>query len=282
MNSASLSLGLVQMCSQLDVEANIAFAHEQIARAADAGARVVVLPELFPCYGDLSRAAAVAQSIDGPWIDQLRTLAREKNIWLIAGSIPETSPTPGKAFNTCIVLSPAGEVVAAYRKIHLFDVQIAGRVASQESEHLLPGSEIVTFEIDGWKVGLAICYDLRFPELFRALASQGARLIIVPAAFTRTTGKDHWELLVRTRALDAQAYIAAANQTGDHTATSASFGHSMIVDPWGEVVNKTNGDSPALVIATIDQSRVEQVRTGLPVLANRRLQDGGFATSKPT
>ncbi|ADB16696.1 Nitrilase/cyanide hydratase and apolipoprotein N- acyltransferase [Pirellula staleyi DSM 6068] len=276
MTTDLLQVAAIQMRATDDVAANFATAVTLVGQAAAAGARLVVLPELFVSYGDLARTAAVAQSLLGTWITELQQLAKSKNIWLVAGSIPEQVANDQRAYNCSTVISPTGEIVAAYRKIHLFDVEIAGRVASQESLHLLPGNELVVVKIDDWQVGIAICYDLRFPELFRNLATLGAELVVIPAAFTRTTGKDHWDLLVRTRALDAQAYIVAANQGGDHNGQSSSYGHSMIVEPWGKVIAQIDSEDEGIVFSSIDRKRVAEVRRQLPVLRNRRLLDASF------
>ena len=189
-------------------------------------------------------------------------------IWLLAGSIRETSEDPGHIYNTSLLFNREGECVARYRKIHLFDVELAGNVSAQESATVSPGNEIVTAEIEGHVAGLSICYDLRFPELYRAQTLRGAEILFVPAAFTLFTGKDHWELLLRARAVENQCFVVAANQFGKHP-DGASYGRSMIIDPWGTIL-ATAPDGISMAIADLDFEQLKRIRQQLPSVANRR------------
>jgi predicted amidohydrolase len=206
--------------------------------------------------------------VPGPLTEQLAERARRHGIYLHAGSFYELVEGDPRVRNTTVVFDPAGEIVARYSKIHMFDVDLAGGVSYRESAVVAPGEEIVTFEMDGVRVGLAICYDLRFPELFRILALRGAEVIILPAAFTMTTGKDHWETLIRARAIENQVYMVAPGQVGSYDGAHWCYGRSMVVDPWGTVL-ATAPDLPTVVTATIDRERLQTVRRQIPSLANR-------------
>jgi len=195
--------------------------------------------------------------------------AAEFGIWVHAGSFHETGPDGGRTYNTSLVFDRGGRLAARYRKIHLFDVEIPGRVSSRESARVAPGSDVVAVDIEGVRVGLTVCYDLRFPELFRILALRGARLLAVPSAFTLATGRDHWEVLLRARAIENQAFVLAPNQIGNAPPHFESFGHSAIVDPWG-VVLATAPDEECFVAADLDLAAQDRVRDSLPSLANRQ------------
>jgi predicted amidohydrolase len=266
--SRTLSVALVQMNSGADKNANIAAALAGIDQAAASGARLVTLPEVWTYLGPDEGSAAAAEPIPGPLTDVLAAKAREHGIWLHAGSVLERVEGEPKLFNTTVVFDPAGEIVARYRKIHLFDVDLATRTAYRESNTMAPGDEIVTVDIDGISVGLAICYDLRFPELFRILALRGAEVILLPAAFTLTTGRDHWEPLLRARAIENTLFMVAPGQVGQHPPGLWCNGRSMVVDPWGVVVAQAP-DRQAVVTTTIDLEDVRRVRRQIPSLANR-------------
>ena len=266
--SRTLSVALVQMNSGADKDANIAAALAGIDQAAASGARLVTLPEVWTYLGPDEGSAAAAEPIPGPLTETLAAKARKHGIWLHAGSILERVAGEPKRFNTTVVFSPEGEIVARYRKIHLFDVDLATGAAYRESNTMAPGDEIVTLDIDGVTVGLAICYDLRFPELFRILALKGAEVILLPAAFTLTTGRDHWEPLLRARAIENTLFMVAPGQVGQHPPGLWCNGRSMVVDPWGVVVAQAP-DRPAVVTTTIDLEDVRRVRRQIPSLANR-------------
>jgi len=259
----------VQLNSTEDSERNLGAADRLTRAAAAAGADLVVLPEKFTLLGREEQTVAGAESLDGRAIGWARDLARELRIDLVAGSIAERRPERDKLSNTSVHLAPDGEVRAVYRKIHMFDVEVGG-VEYRESATEEPGDEIVLSELAGsLPIGLTVCYDLRFPELYRILAVRGARVIALPSAFTKVTGTAHWEVLVRARAIENQAFMVAADQVGTHPPDKESFGGSMIVDPWGEVLARAP-DEECFVVADLDLERQAEVRERLPSLANRR------------
>ena len=258
----------VQLNSTEDKERNIATADRLTRAAAAAGAELVVLPEKFNVLGSDEDHAAGAEPLDGPTIRWARETARELEVDLVAGSIVERREGHEKLANTSVHIGPDGEVRAVYRKIHMFDVVVEG-VEYRESEAEEAGDEIVLSEAaDGTPLGLTVCYDLRFPELYRILAVRGARILAVPAAFTVPTGRAHWEVLLRARAVENQAFVVAADQIGAHAGGKCSYGSSMIVDPWGEVLGRAP-DEECFVAADLDFGRQDEVREQLPSLANR-------------
>jgi predicted amidohydrolase len=260
---------VVQLNSTNDTDRNLATADKLVRAAAADGAGLVVLPEKWSAIGRAEDVLAAAQPLDGPAIRWARGAARELGIDLVAGSIAERVAGREKLSNTSVHVGPDGELRAVYRKIHMFDVEVDGtRYAESETEE--PGAEIVvSATAAGVELGLSVCYDLRFPELFRILAVRGARVIALPAAFTLTTTRDHWEVLVRARAIENQAFVLAANQIGEHAPGLRSGGRSMIVDPWG-IVLAVAPDSETYVTADLDLDRQATVRSTLPSLANRR------------
>ena len=265
-----MKIAAVQMISGPDVAPNLDTAQRLIASAADDGAKLVALPEYFPMIGasDAARLAAREQFGHGPIQDFLRACARRHGIWLIGGSLPLVASAPGKLRNSCIAFDPQGEVVAHYDKIHLFGFQ-KGEERYDEATTIEAGSTPVAFGTPFGRIGLAICYDLRFPELFRRLG--GVDLIVIPSAFTETTGRAHWELLLRARAVENQCYVLAPAQGGKHPTGRVTYGNSMIVDPWGDVTARLDkGDGVA--IAEFDATRIAEVRTMLPALAHRTLK----------
>jgi predicted amidohydrolase len=259
----------VQLQSTPDRDRNLAAADRLTREAAKAGAELVVLPEKWPALGTPEQTIAAAEPFDGPIAHWAKGIARELRIDLVAGSFSEQVPGDDRGRNTSIHVGPDGELKAAYRKIHMFDVEVGGRVY-KESEHEAPGEEIVLSETaNGLGLGLTICYDVRFPELYRILAVKGAEIVTVPAAFTFATTRDHWEVLLRARAIEGQAFVVAANQIGEHAPGIRSGGRSMIVDPWG-VVLATAPDTETFVVAELDLDRQAEIRRTLPSLANRR------------
>jgi predicted amidohydrolase len=258
----------VQLNSTADKDRNLELAERLTRAAAHDGAELVVLPEKFNLLGDPADLAEGAETLAGPTIAWASSIARELGIDLVAGSIVELREGREKLANTSVHLGPDGEVKAAYRKIHMFDVEVGGQVY-RESDSEDPGEEIVLSETGGGlPLGLSVCYDLRFPELFRILAVKGARIITLPAAFTKITGRAHWEVLIRARAIENQAFMVAADQVGRHPPDKESFGGSMIVDPWGEVLARAP-DEGCFVAADLDLARQDEVREKLPSLANR-------------
>jgi predicted amidohydrolase len=263
----------VQLNSTADRAANLAGADRLAREAAADGAKLIVLPEKWSAIGSEEDLRGGAEELggaaDGPAVAWARGLACELEIDLVAGSIAERLPGREKLANTSVHVDPRGEVKAVYRKVHMFDVEIDGKTY-RESDVEEPGREIVLSQTaDGVELGLSICYDLRFPELFRILAVRGARVIALPAAFTLPTTRDHWETLVKARAIENQAFVVAANQIGPHPDGMRSGGRSMIVDPWGVVLAQAP-DREGHIVAELDLARQLEIRTRLPALANRR------------
>ena len=265
-----LRVACVQLNASESKADNIERAGLLVARAASTGADLIVLPEKWNGIGPPDFLRANAESLDdGETVEAMRSWARDHKVTIVGGSIPEHREGRDKLSNTSVVFDPDGEIAALYRKIHMFDVEVGGQVY-RESESEEPGEEASRItDVEGWKLGLTICYDLRFPELYRILAVEGAEIITVPAAFTLFTGKDHWELLLRARAVENQCYIVAPNQWGTHRDGKASYGRSTIVDPWGVVLAQAP-DEDGIIVAELDRTRVDDVRRALPSLANRQ------------
>ncbi len=264
-----MRVAAVQLHSTADPAANLAVADRLTRAAAADGASVIVLPEKWTAMGSDEQLRAAAETLDGPTVQWARAIAQELAIELIAGSIVERVQGREKLANTCVHVDADGELKAVYRKLHMFDVQVAGR-SYRESDLEDPGEDIVMSQTaDGVELGLSICYDLRFPELYRILAVRGARMFPLPAAFTLATTRDHWETLIRARAIENQAFVIAANQIGEHPGGNRSGGRSMIVDPWGVVLAQAPDDE-GHIVADLDLRRLEQIRAQLPALANRR------------
>jgi predicted amidohydrolase len=261
----------VQLNSTADRDRNLATADRLTRAAAAAGAQLVVLPEKWPCLGTPEQTAAGAEPFDGPTLAWARATARELGIDLVAGSFAERVEDRQRGSNTSVHVGPDGVLAAAYRKLHMFDVEVGGRTY-RESEHEAPGDEVVlSTAAGGVELGLSVCYDLRFPELYRILAVRGARVLIVPAAFTLATTREHWEVLLRARAIEDQCFVVAANQIGEHAPGIRSGGRSMIVDPWGVVLAQAP-DTETFALAELDLGRQAEIRRTLPSLANRRPQ----------
>jgi predicted amidohydrolase len=263
----------VQLSSQADVGQNLAACERLVREAAARGARVVVLPENFAYFGEDSERSAVAERAGdtaAPIQGALSAWAKRERIHLVAGGMPERSEDAKRPFNTLVCYAPSGDFVASYRKIHLFDVDLADGTKLAESASTTPGNRPVVVEMDGFQVGLSICYDLRFPELYRELVARGAEILLMPAAFTLHTGKDHWHVLLRARAIEAQCYVAAAAQWGKHPRGRTTYGHSLVADPWGTVVAEAS-DGLGFALAAVDSERISDVRRSLPSLAHRRL-----------
>jgi deaminated glutathione amidase len=268
----------VQLNSNGDKERNLAAAERLVRAAAADGAEFVALPEKWNLLAGGEELVAGAEPLDGPSLTAARGWARELSIHLVAGSISERGREGAKPSNTSILIGPEGDDLAVYRKIHMFDVD-AGGVSYRESEFERPGGEPVTAAVGELTAGLTVCYDLRFPELFRILALRGARLIAVPSAFTLATGRDHWEVLLRARAIENQLFVIASNQWGEAPPHFSSFGRSAIVDPWGVVI-ATVADGEGFAAAELDFESQERIRASLPSLANRR--PGAYAWPQPT
>lgn len=269
MSTHAFDVAVLQMNSGEDKAANIETALRLVDEAAATGARLVMLPEIWTYLGDEEGNRANAELIPGPVTEALAAKAKEHGIYLHGGSILEQRKGEPKLFNTTVVLSPTGEIVAQYSKIHMFDVVLDGVASYRESNTVQRGEEIVTFDMDGATVGLAICYDLRFPELFRILRLRGADLIVLPAAFTMTTGKDHWEVLIRARAIENQVYMVTCGQYGPDSSGKWCYGRSLIADPWGTVIG-TAPDRECVLTATVDLDYLQKVRRQVPSVENRQ------------
>jgi len=264
----TLSVALVQLDARDDVEANIAAAVGLADEAARGGARFVALPEYLQYRGSDEGFRASARPIPGPHTEPFSEVARRHGVWILVGSTAEVSPDPARPFNTSALIAPDGSVAAIYRKVHLFDVAVEAGPVDTESARVTAGDRLVTGDIDGTIVGLSICYDLRFPELYRALALAGAQILTVPSAFTERTGRDHWEVLLRARAIENAAYVLAPSQIGGPPGQMA-YGRSVVIDPWGTVVAQAP-DVVGIIGAEIDLERVASMRRQIPVLTNGR------------
>jgi deaminated glutathione amidase len=259
----------VQLQTTEDMDRNLADADRLTRAAAEDGAELVVLPERLDIRGNAAHYAELAEPLDGRPISWARETARELGIEIVAGSIAERREGHERVANTSVHVGPDGDLKAIYRKIHMFDVEVGG-VEYRESEHSEPADEIVVSETaQGLGLGLTICYDLRFPELYRILALRGARIVTIPAAFTRVTGEAHWEILLRARAIENQVFVIAPGQGRLPGPDRDSYGNSMIVDPWGEVLARAGGEGACFVAADLDLERQEEIREKLPSLANR-------------
>ena len=263
-------VGAVQMTSTADRARNLETAVRLVSEAAGLGAKLVALPENFAFMGPEEARQAGAESIEGPTLATLRELARRRGIFVLAGSITEKVDSPKKTANTSVLIADDGSIASVYRKIHLFDVNIPDGARYAESEVVIPGDKVVVAPTQLGRVGLTVCYDLRFPELYRRLAELGAEIITIPSAFTLFTGKDHWEVLVRARAIENLAYVVAPAQVGRHSSTRQTFGNAMIVDPWGVVLARCP-DGEGVCIAPFRRDRLERVRQELPALKHRKL-----------
>lgn len=264
-----MRVAVCQLNAREDRTANLDVARTLLERAAAAGADLAVLPEYVDYLGPAA-GAPKPEAVDGQFAAFFAAAARELGMWVHAGSFHEAGPDDERTWNTTLVFDRGGNLAASYRKIHLYDVEIPGRVSYQESRTVAPGTEPELMSVDGVEVGLSICYDLRFPELYRRLAVAGARVLVVPAAFMAHTGRDHWEVLLRARAIENQCYVVAAGQIGDHEPGRTCFGRSMVVDPWGTVVAQLP-DEVGVVVADLNLERLAAIRRDLPSLANRRL-----------
>lgn len=263
-----MRVAAIQMSSTPDKQQNFETAERLIRAAVSSGAELVALPELWSCHGLEKAYRQNAEPIPGPTTDFLGSLARELGVYVLGGSILEQTPNETKMHNTSTFFEPSGELAAVYRKIHLFDVRAPDR-EYLESGTIAPGDEVVTAKAGAATLGLSVCYDLRFPEMYRILAMRGAEILTVPAAFTLQTGKDHWELLLRARAVENQAFVVAPAQWGQKDNGRWTYGRSMIVDPWGTVL-ATCSDRDGFALATLDLSYLDRFRRDFPALANRR------------
>ena len=268
--ASTLRVAAVQMISGGDVSANLGVAAPLIAQAAIEGARLIVLPEYFGVFGERAtdKVAVRERDGDGPQQSFLAEEARRHQVWLVGGTVPLACDDPARVRSACLVYGPDGERVARYDKIHLFSF-VRGEERYDEGRTIEPGTAPGTFDAPCGRVGLSICYDVRFPELYRGLGELA--LILVPAAFTATTGAAHWQLLLRARAVENQCYVLAAAQGGLHPNRRRTYGHSMLIDPWGEIVAELD-EGPGVVVGDVEMARLGHVRTELPALAHRVLR----------
>jgi deaminated glutathione amidase len=265
-----MRVAAIQLNSTEDKSRNLAIAEPLLRDAAADGCELIVLPEKWNVLGSPADLHAGAEPVPGATTEWAGELCRELGVWLVAGSIVERVEGEDKLRNTSVLISPEGETSATYRKIHMFDVEVGG-ITYRESDAEAPGDEVVVADADGIELGMAVCYDLRFAELFRIMAVRGARVFSLPSAFTVPTGRAHWEVLVRARAIENQAFVIAAGQVGKHPPDHESYGHSMIVDPWGVVLAQAAAEQ-CFVAAQLDLAAQREVRRKLPALANRRPQ----------
>ncbi len=259
----------VQMNSGADKARNVDTATRWIRQAAELGAKLVALPEVFNWMGPESERPSAAETLEGPTLSKMASLARELSVTLLAGSILEKGAPGDRLFNTSALFGPDGARLAVYRKIHLFDVDV-GDEATCEPGATAADSQVEVVDSPVARIGLSVCYDLRFPELYRAMAKDGATLITVPAAFTLMTGKDHWEVLLRARAIENQCYVLAPAQHGRHSERRVTYGHAMVVDPWGLVVSRAS-DGEGLALGALNMDLLTDIRRKLPALSHRRL-----------
>ncbi len=266
-------VAVCQMRSTDDVERNLDLAERLVIEAAEGGAELATLPEYLEFMGPAGRRAEVASPTPGPVTDRLGAVARERSVWVLAGGVLE-SAEGGRVYDTSALLDPSGEVVATYRKIHLYDVELPDQPPIRESDSITAGDEIVTCRMDEVRIGLSICYDVRFPELYRGLMAQGAQVLCVPAQFQHTTGRDHWHALLRARAIENQCFVVAPGQWGpfgDPAEGRRSYGHSLVLDPWGRVLVEAPEEGDGVWFANLDLDAQRALRRSFPVLAHRRL-----------
>lgn len=264
-----MRVAVCQMNSQENKAANIQTALALLDQAAARGVDIAVLPEYTDYMGPNEGALAAAETIPGPTSDRIAAKAREHGMWVLLGSMREIDPGSARCANTSVLFNRDGEIVARYTKLHLYDVDLPGRVTYLESATVRPGANVVTTDIEGQTAGLAICYDMRFPELFRLQTLAGAKMLFIPAAFNLYTGRDHWEVLLRARAIENQCYVIAAGQIGKYLPNGACNGRSMIIDPWGTVL-ATATDTTGIAVAEMDFDFLQRVREEMPCLPNRR------------
>jgi predicted amidohydrolase len=268
--SGAIGVAAVQLSSGSDVKSNVEVAIELIQEAADRGAAYIQLPEYFNYLGPAKRYAQVAEAIPGPTTIRLGEIAASRHVTIHVGSMLERSGDVTKCFNTSVIIGPTGKVVARYRKIHLFDIDVPSASTLRESDDIAAGEHMVVADLDGFRLGLSVCFDLRFAELYRALAVNGATVLAIPSAFNAVTGSAHWEVLVRARAIENHAYVVAAAQVGLTAEGIATHGHSMIVGPWGDVIVESEKLGPDVLVASIDVDEVRRRRSQIAVLELRR------------
>lgn len=260
--SKKFVLALCQTMASMDKDESMEVVANSVNRAADNGAHMVSLPEMWNCPYDNSYFREYSETESGVSVEFMSDLARENQIYLVGGSIPERDND--NIYNSCFVFSPNGEIIGKHRKAHLFDIDVPGGIRFMESETLTGGDETTVVDTEFCKVGIGICYDIRFPKMFNRMADEGAKLVVLPGAFNTTTGPAHWELLVRARALDNQLYFAANSPARDMNSTYQAYGSSMVVNPWGEICGKTDSQV-SIVFSRVDINFVDEVREQIPI-----------------
>jgi predicted amidohydrolase len=276
MTPSNITVAAIQLSSQADVGLNLIECERWVRAAATAGAKLILLPENFAFFGPDTERLRIAEPLArggserSPIQGALSGWAKELGVTIIGGGMPVLSDDPERPYNSAVAFGPDGGLLDAYNKVHLFDVDLADGTRLSESAHTKPGNATTSVDVLGFRVGLSICYDVRFPELYRRLVDQGAEVLLVPAAFTLHTGKDHWTTLLRARAIESQSWLIAAAQWGTHPGGRRCYGHSMVIDPWGAVVAECS-DHPGFALASIDRDYLKSVRAGLPSLKHRRL-----------
>ena len=268
--SSNVRVAAVQLTSGTDVTRNVDAAVDLVLAAAGEGATYVQLPEYFNYLGPQSKYAAVAESIPGPTTQRFGEVARSCAATIHLGSMLERSTVSGKCYNTSVVIDASGSIVANYRKAHLFDIEVPGVTAQRESDAIVAGDQLVVVKVAGLALGLSVCFDLRFPELYRQLAVHGANVLAIPAAFNALTGKAHWDVLIKARGIENHAFVVAAAQVGTTAEGVATYGHSMIVGPWGDVLGESTANGEDVVLATLDLDDVVRRRQQIDVLELRR------------
>lgn len=261
-------IAAVQMMSGQDKEKNLKQAEKLITIAAKNGAKLIVLPEVFNYRGKLSEAAKIAEKIPGYSTKFISRLAKKLRLWILIGSLIESNKI--KPFNTSVLINPRGKITAKYRKMHLFDIKLKGKEIL-ESKRNLAGKSPKLVSINGIKMGLSICYDLRFPELYRYYSKHGAQILCIPSSFTKLTGEAHWHILIKARAIENLAYVIAPNQAGIGSGGIKTYGHSLIVDPWGKILACGSANKEEVIFADIDLDYLKRIRTNLPSLEHRKL-----------
>ena len=262
-----LNLGLCQMKGSVRKEESLRRAEQQLREAARNGAQLAVLPEMFNCPYETSCFPRYAEPAGGPSWQFLSGMSKELGIYLVGGSVPEWDT--GRIYNTSYIFSPQGQELARHRKVHLFDINVPGGQVFKESDTLTAGDQVTVIDTEFGRLGVAICFDIRFSELFRLMCQQGVKLIVVPAAFNMTTGPVHWELAFRMRALDSQCFVAGCSPARDTTASYVAYGHSLACDPWGTVLTDL-GEDEAVRVVSLDLDQIDRYRDQLPILAGRR------------
>ena len=269
-SSRRVTVAIAQMASGPDKQQNIQHAVDLVKKAAENGATLVALPETFDYRGDSSTLSSIAEPLPGTALEPLMHLAAERAVWILAGSVHEQDKGASMPYNTSVLIDPQGGIAAAYRKMHLFDITIGDRSVAESSRYTA-GTDVVCAEAAGMRVGLTICYDIRFPELYRRLADFGVDLVFIPSSFTALTGDAHWEILVRARAIENQCFVVAPGQAGMGAGGIPTYGNSMIVDPWGRVLARAPQEGEHVISAELDLGELTDIRRRLPALHNRKL-----------